>query len=464
MKKIIFSFAFSVLLFSFSENTNIKIADAYSLTSFSEIRDIEISYEEKQADIVNFNEFLRIHYYNYLGKKSEKEKNTSMVKLNSDISKLKYSTEYDDRKPPIVLHWTAGNNAMGAIKTLFVERKGMKEGIISVDYVVSEPLFHPDYPDRPARSYSIKLSKSQVATTWFHVPNNAMPEIKAQDRKYNKAISIEIVGWRYAKNPKGKKNDDTELGKNGIRESFEGDFEDFNDFEKKYSKYSTVLKLINNLAEKHNFTNAIDEFTPETEIDPNLQQKGITYLNGPLSQYIKGHGLVALEHTLMFNSTYIKEKVDFTPKELLVFYSDLKDFRSYMKDQEIVKSIEERVLISEKLPQTEYQKVSDLILNLRSKRQKEYLTMALDLNLLKITSLEKLNAERKEIDAFSKKEKDKLTSFLIAKFLEEANKIHEEEYDYLKNVILTFQDNKIREKISQQLYDRYAYNNKKKDS
>ncbi|MFN8670536.1 MAG: hypothetical protein U0457_00445 [Candidatus Sericytochromatia bacterium] len=464
MKKFLYYTLTALSLFVFSEATNNNKANAYSLTNFKEIRTIEITPEERASDIINFDEFMRIHYFNYISKKNEKDKNKLLVKLNSDIANLKYSKNYIDKKPPLILHWTAGNTAMGAILTLFKERKGMKEGLIGVDYVVTEPLIHPDYPDFPPKSYSVKFTKSESATTWFHVPNNSMPEIKEQDRKYNKALSIEIVGWRFLKNEKGKNESSNEIGKMGIRENFDGNYEEFENLEDKYLQYPTVIKLANYLAEKYNFANLIDEFEEEKEIDPVLKEKGILYLNGPLSEYIKGHGLVAVEHTLMFNSSYIREKQDFTPKELLVFYNDLKNYRSYKKDLELVRNIEERILNTDKLSKIEFEKNKEFISNIKSKKQKEYLTMALDINNLKINTLDKINLQRKEIDAFSSKQKEKLTSFIISKFINESDKIQEEDYTYLKKIIVAFKNYNIREKISQQLYDRYAYNNKKKNS
>lgn len=465
LKKLLKILLLSTSLLALAPSKNFQKAEAYNLTSFNSIKGIEISPEERKADIINFNEFLKIYYYNYISKKPEKEKNKSLVNINAEISKLKYSTEIgSDRNPPVILHWTDSTNAMGVIRTLFKERRGMKEGIIGVDYVVSEPLLHPDYPNEPAKAYSIKLSKSEVATTWFHVPSNAKGDLKAQDRKYNKAINIEIVGWRFLPNSKGKTDDFSKTGKKGIREKFNGDYNSFDSFDSEYSTYPTVLKLMDNLAEKYNFGSIVDDFSPENEISPELKQKNIIYLNGPVSKYIKGHGLIALEHTLTFGSNYINERHDFTPNELLTFYQDLKDFRRYQKDLELVKKVEERIDTTEKLPEIEYKKVKDLISNIKSKNKREYLLVAIDFNNLKITSLEKLNAQINEIQALKGKEKEKIVSLLITKFLNDADKVQDSEYSSIKSIILSFKDTKIREKTSQQLYDRYAYNSKKKNS
>lgn len=465
LKKLLKILILSTSLLVLTPSKNFQKADAYNLSSFNSIKGIEISPEEKKADIINFNEFLRIYYYNYISKKSEKEKNRKLVSINSDIAKLKYSNETgSERKPPVILHWTDANNAMGVIKTLFTERYGMKEGIIGVDYVVSEPLLHPDYPNRPARSYSIKFSKSEVATTWFHVPDNVKKDLKNQDRKYNKAINIEIVGWRFFPNNKGKKDDFGRSGKKGIREKFDGKYDTFDTFDSGYTTYPTVLKLMDNLAEKYDFGTTVDNFSPENEISPELKQKNIIYLNGPVSKSIKGHGLIALEHTLTFGSNYINERHDFTPNELLTFYQDLKDFRRYQKDLELVKKVEERVNINEKLSELDYQKTKDLIDNIKSKNKKEYLLLAMDFNSVKVPTLDKLNAQISEIQALKGKEKEKLTSMLITKFLNDADKVQDSEYESIKTIILTFKDTQVKEKTSQQLYDRYAYNNKKKNS
>ncbi|MFN4152529.1 MAG: hypothetical protein ACK4IX_16430, partial [Candidatus Sericytochromatia bacterium] len=86
MKRTILSTLISGAILASAFSTIIqKPAYAYELTSFNSIRNIEISEEEKKADIINFNEYVRIYYYNYLEKKNEKDKNTLLVKLNSSI-------------------------------------------------------------------------------------------------------------------------------------------------------------------------------------------------------------------------------------------------------------------------------------------------------------------------------------------------------------------------------------------
>jgi hypothetical protein len=229
------------------------------------------------------------------------------------------------------MHWTDGDNAMGAIRTLFKERN-MAEGVIGVDYVVTEPLRHPDSPGLPAKSYVVNFSRGEVATTWFHVPAQFR---NYEDRKYNRAINIEITGWRFLQNHKGKKGDFGRKGSLGIREAFNGDFKNL---EKKYKIYPTVLKLVNYLAEKHNFAKLIDHFNIENEISHSQTKNGLLYLDGPLSKYLKGHGLIALEHTLKYGSKYKDIRHDFTPKDLLVLYSDLKGYRQFTGRKSLFKA------------------------------------------------------------------------------------------------------------------------------
>jgi hypothetical protein len=465
IKKVISTVSVGLILaISSFSIPNFSEAANYKLASFNTIRDISISDPEKEAGIINFNEFQRIYAYNYLSNKSPEEKNKSLYKLNSDISHLKYSQQVSnpDRQPPVILHWTAASNAMGVIKTLFQERPSMDEGIIGVDYVVSEPLYHPDYPDRPARSYAIKFSRSDVATTWFHVPDKYKGTMGEYDRKYNKAINIEIVGWRFLPNEKGKKNDFGKSGKLGIRETFQGDFEDM---DAKYVTYPTVLRLVNYLAEMHNFADLIDNFTPEEEIDQNLKEKkGIIYLNGPLSKYLKGHGLVALEHTLLFNSDYRSMRSDFTPEELLVFYSDIKEYRAFAGNDMIAKNIEERLNIPVPLNSVERADLKEQIKLVKSSKKRDYLSYGIYLDELKIDSVAKLNEARKDIEFLDKKDKEKLTSKLLNKYLNESESVEYGDYGYLRSVIGTVRDSIIRERLFQILTDRVTYQNKVKRS
>ncbi len=437
----------------------------YKLTNFSTIRNISISEEEKDSGIINFNEFLRIYYYNYLSKKSEDEKNKNIVRLNYEISHLKYSDKVSnaDREPPVILHWTDANNALSVIKTLFKERPGMSEGIIGVDYVVTEPLLHPDYPDRPAKSYAVKFSKSEVATTWFHVPDKIKNKMPEQDRKYNKAINIEIVGWRFLQSKSGRKNDFGKRGKLGIRENFSGDFENFED---DFYIYPSVIKLVNYLAEKYKFTDLVDQYSPENEIDPELKnKKGITYLNGPLSKYIKGHGLIALEHTLMFGGTYRELRHDFTSEELLIFYEDLKNYRKFQENVIIANQIEDKLFDSIKLGSVEIGKIKEDIAKIKSQKTKEFLLYALYVNNIKIDSLTKLNDARRYIEYLDSKGKEKLTSLLIHKFLTESDVFEDNDFGYIKGVIFTVKDSILRQNLYQILNDRFAYHSKlKRDS
>ena len=65
----------------------------------------------------------------------------------------------------------------------------MKERIIGVDYVLTEPLLHPDFPNDPPKSYVVNFSRSEVATTWFHVPDKYKEKMGSHDRKYKKKCS-----------------------------------------------------------------------------------------------------------------------------------------------------------------------------------------------------------------------------------------------------------------------------------
>jgi len=465
-KKLISTISISLFfsLSAFSIQTEVKAA-SYKLTSFNTIRDISVSPEEKEAGIINFNEFLKIYFYNYLANKSPDEQNKALVRLNADINHLKYSQQISspERQPPVILHWTDANNAMGVVKTLFAEQRSMEEGIIGVDYVITEPLYHPDYPDRPAKSYTIKFSRSDVATTWFHVPDKFKGTMGEYDRKYNKAINIEIVGWRFLPNDKGKRNDFGKKGKLGIRESFNGNSNDFDEMESKYVTYPTVLKLVNYLAEKHDFAKVIDNFSPDAEIDQNLKEKkGIIYLNGPLSKFIKGHGLIALEHTLMFGGDYVQLRHDFTPEELLVFYSDIKAYRDFQANDRIAKNIEERLNMSVPLNSMEIEDIKEQIKTVKSPKKREFLLYGLYLANLKIDTIAKLNDARKNIEYLDKKDVEKLTSTLLNKFLNDSKSVEANDYGYLKSVIGTVRDSIIRDRLYQILSDRYTFHNKGK--
>lgn len=435
----------------------------YKLSSFSTIRSIPISEEEYAANIINFDEFLRIYYYNYIKNKADGDKNQTLVRINREINHLKYSAnESTERRPPVILHWTDASNAMGVIRTLFEERKSMKEGIIGVDYVVTEPLLHPDYPDRPAISYSVKFSRSEVATTWFHVPEKFMGKMASQDRKYNKAINIEIVGWRFLPNPNGRTNDAGMYGKKGIREVF--DENDTDNLENKYSTYPTVLKLVNYLADKYNFGEYVDNFSEEKEIDPVLKAKGITYLNGPVSHYIKGHGLIALEHTLMFGGDYVRVRHDFTPNELLIFYSDLKKFRNMDNTDQFAKSIETKLDGSQQLDDIGMDELRDQINKVKNTQKKEYLLYSLYLHSEKIDSVEKINEFRKNFDYLNSNDREKLVSSLLNKYIIDSKDVNDNDYEYLKGVIETVRDTNIKEKLSQTLLEKYTYSVRQKGS
>lgn len=466
IKKTISSLLVGMLLVG--GNFSFQKADAasYKLTSFKAIRDIQISDLEKEADIINFDEYLRVYYYNYLSNKPEPVKNKTISRVNNEISKLKYSdTKSAERQPPIILHWTDADNSMGVIKTLFQERKGMKEGIIGVDYVVTEPLLHPDYPGRKARAYTVKFSMNDVATTWYHVPDEHKHTMGHEDRKYNKAINIEIVGWRFLPNSKGKNNGMGKTGKLGIRENFNNDFENFDE---KYTTYPTVLKLLNYLAEKHQFASTVDDFTPESEIDQNIKKtKGWTYLNGPLSDHIKGHGLIAMEHTLKYGGNYINMRRDFTPSELLIVYNDLKNYRLFRGNRtesdmlaraEIDRSIGElEYSINNAIAMNQYE-AEDLkhrILQVRDIKKKEYLLYALHLKSENVDSIEKVNDIRKNLDYLDTNDREKLMSTVLVRYFSESQNINAGDYDYLKVVIDSVRDKGVRENLARALRDKY---------
>ncbi|MFN8575448.1 MAG: hypothetical protein U0354_01195 [Candidatus Sericytochromatia bacterium] len=466
VKKVISSFLVS-LLFVGGASVSYQKAEAasYKLTSFNSIRNIEISELEKEADIINFDEFLRVYYYNYLANKTEQDKNKTINRIEKDINRLKYSDDISsERQPPIILHWTDADNAMGVIKTLFQERRSMKEGIIGVDYVVTEPLLHPDYPDRKARAYTVKFSRSDVATTWYHVPDKNMESMGHEDRKYNKAINIEIVGWRFLPNKKGKNNGMGKSGKWGIRENFDNDFQDFDN---KFTTYPTVLKLLNYLAEKHQFGNVVDQFTVNSEIDQNIKNtKGWTYLNGPLSEHIKGHGLIAMEHTLKYGGDYINMRHDFTPSELLIVYEDLKNFRIFRgnrTDSDMIASVDKDSIDLEysinntnAINQYEAEDLRTRIMQVKDIKKKEYLLYALHLKSENLDSIEKVNDIRKNLDYLDSNDREKLMSTVLVRFFSESQDIKADDYDYLKVVIDTVRDKSIRENLAKTLKNKYG--------
>lgn len=467
IKKTLSSLLAGMLLLGVNFSYQKAEAASYKLTSFSSIRNIDIDTLERESDIINFDEFLRVYYYNYLANKPESEKNKTISRVNGEVNKLKYSaTKSAERQPPVVLHWTDADNAMGVIKTLFQERKGMKEGIIGVDYVVTEPLLHPDYPERKARSYTVKFSKTDVATTWFHVPDKQMKSMGHEDRKYNKAINIEIVGWRFLPNKKGKNNGMGKTGKLGIRETFDNDFDNFDE---KYKTYPTVLKLLNYLAEKHQFGGIVDEFTPESEIDQNIKnKKGWTYLNGPLSEHIKGHGLIAMEHTLKYGGDYINMRHDFTPSELLIVYNDLKNYRLFKGNRtdsdmlaradidRSVNDLEYSINNAVAMNQYEAEDLKTRILQVRDIKKKEYLLYALHLKSENVDSIEKVNDIRKNLDYLETNDREKLMSTVLVRYFSESQDMKAADYDYLKVVIDNVRDKSVRDSLTQALKDKYS--------
>lgn len=467
-KKYVSAFLTSLLICGASSAfiTNPSEAASYKLTSFDSIRSVDISEAEREADIINFDEFLRVYYYNRFVNKSEQEKNKTINRLNNDIKKLKYSADTSsERQPPVILHWTDADNAIGVIKTLFQEHKSMKEGIIGVDYVVSEPLLHPDYPERKARAYTVKFSRSSVATTWYHVPDKNMGSMGHEDRKYNKAVNIEIVGWRFLPNKKGKNSGMGKYGKVGIRENFNDNFENFDD---KYAVYPTVIKLLNYLAEKHNFSEVVDNYSSDLEIDQNIKaSKGLTYLNGPLSQYIKGHGLVAVEHSLKYGGDYINMRHDFTPSELLVVYEDLKNYRKFKKDNNVIpdmlaSEIESSINNVGVLSQSEIDDLKNRITQVASVSKKEYLFYALQLKGETINSVEKISEIRKNIDYLEISDREKLMSNILVKYFTDSQEIQSNDYDYLKVVIDSVRNKNVRNNLAKTLNYKYVYKNKEK--
>lgn len=446
---------FSIFLLSLSSE-----ASTYKLTGFDTIRNISISEDERNAGIINFEEFLKLYYFNYLNDKTQKEKNTSMALLNSDLLKLKYSDNYSsERKPPVILHWAASDNALGVVKTLFKKVASIDEGIVGVDYIVTEPLYHPDYPYVRQRSYTIKFSKTDVATTWFRVPEKFKKTLGKYDRKYNTAINIEIVGWRFLEDPSGKKNNSGEKGKFGIRENFSGDFEDF---ENKYSTYPAVLKLVNYLAEKHKFSSLIDNYLPQNEINQKIRkEKGIIYLDGPLSQYIKGHGLIALEHDFLFGGRYRELRHDFVPEELLILYMDLKKFRTHLKNEFFVQKIEEQINNPENITSIELIGLKDKIKMVSNPQKREFLLFGLFFSGLKINSINELNKARLYLEYLEPKYREKLTGRLLEKLFVEVESFDENDYDYLKSLIGTINDLMLRKKLNQYLEEKFPNHSKK---
>ncbi|GIW22679.1 MAG: hypothetical protein KatS3mg068_1686 [Candidatus Sericytochromatia bacterium] len=422
-----------ILLFCFD-------VKSYDLVSFNTIRNKQIEDEAKEIGLINFNQFLRIYYFNYLKDKKDYEKNNLLVNLNKELSLLKYSKKKSERKPPIILHWTASKTSLGAIKTLFQERKSMKEGIIGVDYLITEPLYNPDNPYMHKKSYIVDLSGGEVATTWFHVPNKDKVKMKHHDRKYNKAINIEIMGWRFFNSNKGKNNDYGEYGKVGIRENFNGNFDNFDN---NYKIYSTVIKFLNYLAEKYDFSQIIDEFQRENEIDKNLLEKGILYLNGPLSNFIKGHGLIAIEHTLLFNSDYIRHKKDFMPEELLVLYQDLKDYRKHLKDNDIEQKIENKIASLSTSSSYDITSIKEEINKINDLNKKEYLLYLLYLETIQIKNLEDFNYNRSFGDYLKNKYKEKYILNLIKKYITNKN-LQENEINYFQELSNTFKNKHLK--------------------
>lgn len=430
---------------------------------FDTIRSIDILDEEKEAGIINFDDFLKMYCYTYFGD-NEKKKEKKFYALSKEVQYLKYSKQGIDRErqPPIILHWTDSSNSMSVIRTLFQERYGMKEGVIGVDYIITEPLLNPDYPEELAKSYVIKFSKSEVATTWFHVPNKFKKSMPEQDRKYNKAINIEIVGWGFLTSKSKKRT---------IREGFRGDFENL---ETKYTTYSVVLKFLNFLSEKHNFGDIVDTYLPENEIDKELKEKkNITYLNGPLSQYIKGHGLIALEHTLMFGGDYIRQRHDFTATDLLVVYSDLKEYRKFIgniyenpnKSEYESDSVKVIVLrIQEKLFNTNNAKqIDDIrkeILSIKNDSQKDYLLYIASLLDIKIDNIDKFNKIRRDILYLQVNEKEQLNSYILAKFINELSIFSEDEYLYVSKIINLLENDSLKGKLYALLQTKSSYKEK----
>lgn len=454
------------LLLSFSLSTLPFAANAasnYRLASFNVIRNLNVNDLEREAGIINFNEYLKLYLYTYYSDKSRSERDKEAARINSEIGQLKYAEgNTDNKKPPVILHWTDSSNSLGVIKTLFQKHSSMMEGVIGVDYVVTEALKNPDYPGSAPRAYAVKLSQSDVATTWFHVPDQYKYKMSEHDRKYNKAINIEIVGWRFFQNSGGRKGDFGRYGQLGIRETFNGNF---NNFEKNYEVYPTVLKLLNYLAEKHGFAKEIDNYNSQDEISSYWKnRKGITYLDGPLSQNIKGHGLIALEHSLMFGSKYKDLRHDFTPNELLTVYEDLKNFRSYYGNSALVKKLEEQIRNTKEFSSYQLAKIKEDINTIQQAKKREYLLYALYMKNEKITDINKLNETRKYLEYLDENDREKLTSTLISKYINESDIIGKSDYHYLKNVISTVKDNKIKNQLEKTLFSRFAYQQEENNS
>jgi len=435
--------------FNNKEDYSTKKPNFDTLTSFDVIRNIPITEEEKKIGMINFNEFLDLYIYNYLDKiEDDSEKNFQIAKLNSNLRELKYSKIGMDikKQAPVILHWSGNNSAMGTIKYLFKFTNEVEEGVIGVDYVITEPLANPDYPDRKKKAYIVKLSGSYVATTWYKVPNKLIPLMYHEHKKYNKAISIEIVGWKFLRNPQGLKGNFGINGELGIRENFNNSFDDFDE---KYQVYPSVLKLVNYLAEQNNFATLIDNFNENNEISKYWKKrKNILYLDGELSKYLKGHGLIAIEHSLKYNSNYINTKADFSPKDLLVLYSDLKKFRIY-NDKFLIEDIENNLENTEpeSFDSMTYLNFKNQIKNVVTPLKRDYLFFYLYILNTKITSMQKFDSTRGFIDYLLNDDKEKLTAKIIQKYLSESYETDKEYLVYLKNIADSFKNKTLSSQI-----------------
>lgn len=420
-----------------------------TLTNFDVIRDIYISEDEKKIGMMNFNEFLKVYVHNYLSNIGDtSEKNFQIAKLNANLRDLKYSKIGMDikKQPPIILHWSGNDSAMGTIKHLFRFYPEVEEGVIGVDYVITEPLYHPDYPNRKKRAYIVKFSNNYVATTWYKVPNKLISTMYHEHKKYNKAIAIEIVGWKYFRKPTGIKGSFRINGELGIRENFDGSFENFDE---KFQVYPTVLKLLNYLAEEYNFASLIDGFQKENEISKYWKkQRNVTYLDGQLSQYIKGHGLVAIEHTIKYGSNYINMKADFAPNDLLTLYSDLKKYRLY-NDKFLIQDIEYNLANAsiESFDSMTYLNFKNQIKRVITPIKRDYLFFYLYILNTKITTIEKFDSTRMFIEYLLDDDKEILTGKLIKKFLTESYETQKENFVYFRGITKSFRDKTLQKEI-----------------
>ena len=234
------------------------------------------------------------------------------------------------------------------------------------------------------------------------------------------------------------------------------------------------MKFLNFLSEKHNFGDIVDTYLPENEIDKELKEKkNITYLNGPLSQYIKGHGLIALEHTLMFGGDYIRQRHDFTATDLLVVYSDLKEYRKFIgniyenpnKSEYESDSVKVIVLrIQEKLFNTNNAKqIDDIrkeILSIKNDSQKDYLLYIASLLDIKIDNIDKFNKIRRDILYLQVNEKEQLNSYILAKFINELSIFSEDEYLYVSKIINLLENDSLKGKLYALLQTKSSYKEK----